>query len=340
MKQSIIILTFGLILFSCEKSEFWYSEGETFFLKSEGAVMPVWVTGNTSSGIFVIVNHGGPGLTSGYGFHTTTAFKRLEEQYAMVYWDQRMSGMSKGDPITGDLTIAQHVEDLDKLITIIQDRYTPQSLFMFGHSWGGGLAIEYLGQGNNETPFNGWIDTDGSLQDKWEMDLKREWQLPKAQERLTETGEQKWQDILDWWLENPNPDEGDNEPYFFTGQLDGYVYDGEKADELNPYSKLEQHFFSPYQPLSWTDDYQYTNFMAGYDFIPNAKNITIPSLMIWGKEDGAVPFQVSDSLFALLATPEEDKFLLQLEECGHSPHYEKPNEFFDAVFNFVEQYKN
>ena len=128
--------------------------------------------------------------------------------------------MSKGDPNTGDLTILQHVLDLEKLATIIRDRYQPQSLFVLGHSWGGGLAIEYLGRNDNQVGINGWINVDGSVQDKWEMDLKEEWQIPRAQAKYDETGDESWLEIIEWWEENPYPDEGDNEPYRFAGRLD------------------------------------------------------------------------------------------------------------------------
>lgn len=85
-------------------------------------------------------------------------------------------------------TIMQHVIDLDRVVTLIEDKYAPNSLFLFGHSWGGGLLIEYLGgEVADQTKFNGWIDEDGSLQDKWEMDLKREWQIPRAQVKYDET---------------------------------------------------------------------------------------------------------------------------------------------------------
>ncbi len=245
MKKYLYIALAFFLFHSCEKTEMWNEAGETFFLKSEGAVMPVWVTGNTGSGTFIIVNHGGPGNTSGYEFHKTRSFRDLEEDYALVYWDQRMAGMAKGDPNTGDLTILQHVLDLEKLVTIIRDRYIPQSLFMLGHSWGGGLAIEYLGRNQNQTLFNGWIDVDGSVQDYWEMDLKEEWQIPRAQAKYDETGDESWLEIIDWWAENPFPDEGDNEPYRFAGRLGAYVYDAERAEAMNPYSGAEAHFLPP-----------------------------------------------------------------------------------------------
>ena len=139
MKYSIILsLLLAVVLSACQTRGDFLTEGEYLYLESEDAVMPIWVTGNMESGIFIITNHGGPGNTSGHEFHRHIhVFQELEKKYALVYWDQRMSGFAKGDPTRETLNIQQHVDDLDKLVTLVQTRYNPQSLFMYGHSWEG-----------------------------------------------------------------------------------------------------------------------------------------------------------------------------------------------------------
>lgn len=340
MKNLIFITTLFITICSCEKTENWNTEGETLFLKTDGAVLPIWVNGNIESGVFIFCNHGGPGFgTSAFEFHSNTSFKNLEEKYAVVYYDQRFAGNSKGDPITGSITIQHHVTDLDRVITLIDKMYSPKSKFIYGHSWGGGLTINYLGWEGFNQNINGWIDSDGSLQDRWEMELKREWQVPAAQAKYDETGDDKWLEVIKWWDENPFPDEGDDEPYVYIGWFERWLYNEENAKALNPNSSLEKHFSSPFQLMSSSDSYDYTNFVAGYDFMPAAQKITQPALLIWGREDGAVPYQVADSLYQLIQTPEDDKFKYILEECCHTPHYEKPDEFYDYVVDFVEKYK-
>ena len=51
---------------SCQKEEITLSDNakDHFFLKSDGAEMPVWVEGNTESKTLVIFLHGGPGGSS------------------------------------------------------------------------------------------------------------------------------------------------------------------------------------------------------------------------------------------------------------------------------------
>ncbi|WP_281616245.1 alpha/beta hydrolase [Flammeovirga sp. SubArs3] len=344
MKLYLLPLLATLIGFtSCNRNDedaYDYKDGEFFYLENKGAFMPVWVVGNVDSGIFIITNHGGPGYDSGMNFHTATeSFQQLEKEYALVYWDQRMAGSSKGNPSLEDLTIEQHVEDLEKLVTLIEHKYAPKSMFMYGHSWGGGLSILYMGKDENQSKFNGWIDEDGAIQDKYEMELKREWIVPRAEAKYEATDDKKWKEVIQWWEDHPNPNESMDEPYQHVRMLEGYIYDKETSDALHNNSVFEQRFLASYS-FGWLhNQYEDFNFMAHYDFMPRAKNIIIPTLLIWGKEDGAVPVAVSDTVYSLVNTPIEDKYKVQLDECAHAPHWEKPYIWTDEVRAFIEEYK-
>ncbi|HSR34632.1 MAG TPA: hypothetical protein VLY63_29020, partial [Anaerolineae bacterium] len=78
-----------------------------FWVERNNARMPVWVRGNTASSTFIVFNHGGPGSTGtaesifevnpGNGkLGHASPVQALESDYAVVYWDQRHSGMSRG----------------------------------------------------------------------------------------------------------------------------------------------------------------------------------------------------------------------------------------------------
>jgi len=333
------ILICGFItLLSCEESE-WLSEGDTFYLKNKEAVMPVWVTGNIASGIFIIVNHGGAGFATSLDFHQATSFKELEKDYALVYWDQRMSGMSKDDPKISDLSIALHIEDLEKLLILIQDKYSPSSLFIYGHSWGGGLSLAFLGSENNQQMFKGWINEDGGLQDRYEMVLREAWTVEKANEKYAETGDEKWLEIEEWWNNNPNANEGDLEPFQFVRDLGGFIFDEEAANAQHNVNRFNKTFRSPYS-FNWKGvQYDDTRWLAGYDFMPDARSIEIPTLTVWGNEDGSVPIGIGDTLQTLLSTPVQDRYYFTFDECAHSPHWEKSIEFYNLVNDFITTYK-
>jgi predicted alpha/beta-fold hydrolase len=135
--QLLFFLMIAGLLSSCEKELL--TEGDYFFLRSEGADMPVWVRGNKNAQVFILVLHGGPGsyVSEYIGM---PSFNSLEKEYTVVYWDQRASGDSQGNAKPESLTREQFVQDLDKLVALIRNKYNQPTLFLLGHSWGGALG--------------------------------------------------------------------------------------------------------------------------------------------------------------------------------------------------------
>jgi pimeloyl-ACP methyl ester carboxylesterase len=58
-----------------------------------------------------------------------------------------------------------------------------------------------------------------------------------------------------------------------------------------------------------------------------------PVLLVWGRNDTTVPFVHSDDLRA--AVPQAEFHVI--EECGHIPHYEKPEEFNPILLEFLKK---
>jgi pimeloyl-ACP methyl ester carboxylesterase len=58
-----------------------------------------------------------------------------------------------------------------------------------------------------------------------------------------------------------------------------------------------------------------------------------PVLLLWGRNDPTVPFKHSDVLRAAMPRVEFHVF----ENCGHIPHYEKPEEFNPILLDFVRK---
>ena len=63
------------------------------------------------------------------------------------------------------------------------------------------------------------------------------------------------------------------------------------------------------------------------------RDIQAPSLLIWGKQDVVTPPEAAKQFDQLLA----DSRLVWLDECGHVPMVEKPDEFAAELLKFVGQ---
>jgi pimeloyl-ACP methyl ester carboxylesterase len=84
----------------------------------------------------VVVLHGGPGYSMAY---LRPHLSRLAEQRTVIYYDQRGSGRSTVTDEPSSINMARHIEDLET----VREFFGLERLALLGHSWGAGLAAQY-----------------------------------------------------------------------------------------------------------------------------------------------------------------------------------------------------
>lgn len=67
------------------------------------------------------------------------------------------------------------------------------------------------------------------------------------------------------------------------------------------------------------------------EIIPRLKNITAPTLILWGRQDKVIPLTVGELLHQAIP----NSTLEVLEQCGHIPHEEKPEETIARISKFL-----
>jgi Predicted hydrolases or acyltransferases (alpha/beta hydrolase superfamily) len=67
------------------------------------------------------------------------------------------------------------------------------------------------------------------------------------------------------------------------------------------------------------------------DLIKRYKDITVPTLIIWGRQDKVIPLKVGQMLNRDIL----NSTLKIIEECGHAPQEEKPEETVPLVLEFL-----
>jgi len=86
----------------------------------------------------VIVVHGGPG----WDYRGLLPLKDLADEYYVVFYDQRGTGLSpRVDP--GGITLESSLQDLDSMVNHFGKG---RKVALIGHSWGGMLVAGYLGR--------------------------------------------------------------------------------------------------------------------------------------------------------------------------------------------------
>jgi pimeloyl-ACP methyl ester carboxylesterase len=63
------------------------------------------------------------------------------------------------------------------------------------------------------------------------------------------------------------------------------------------------------------------------------KTIEVPTLILWGSEDPAIPVEQARRLHQDIRT----SWLVVIPRCGHVPHEEAPEESLRAILDFLER---
>jgi pimeloyl-ACP methyl ester carboxylesterase len=339
MKKNIIliILLIGFFLGACNDQLLndEYKGGDWFYLENNGAVMPVWVRGNKSSNVFIIFLHGGPGTTS-LDIAISPAHKQLQNDYALVYYDQRLSGGAQGNAKPESLTLEQFVEDLEKIVYLVRYKYKNPTIFLMGHSWGGGLGTAYLLSTENQKYISGWIG--GDTAHNWEegMILSWEWVKNKANAKIDAGIDVNyWKKELDWYnTASYTWDNFLNRHVNNVDKLDGYYYNSSNNTDFPRWTApLPLLFFLYFNNMQKQFNLEKLNLSS------QMYRITIPSMILWGRHDGIFPVELAQDAYDSLGTDSNNKYLCIFEYSAHSPLREEPDLFVFKVKEFIEKYR-
>ncbi len=347
MKQSLtgnikigFLAIVTLLVNACSNDHTLSNLDATVFVRHKGADMPAYIKGNANEKIFLITLHGGPGGL-GLGFRGN-AFNQIEDNYGVVYFDQRGSGMSQGNYSEDDVTIDLMAEDVLALVKVIKRMYGNDSrFFLLGHSWGGALGPATLLKEQSE--FLGWINVDGSHNPK---DLYFEYirNFERVAEAQIELGNSVpfWESVYDE-LDKVDRTTVSLEDFNRLNILAFDAEDSLKKDDFINGSENGNLKVSDYNILTfiWNllkiqsilDD----DIIGELSFTEQLSEITIPSLILWGRYDMVVPEFYAQQAFDNLGA--SDKKLVFFERSGHSPMFTEPNRFADEVLQFINQNK-
>ena len=319
-----------------------YNEAEYFWIRNAGADMPVMVRGAAESGVFIIYNHGGPG-GSGVLESNLEAFQQLEGDYAMVYWDQRVSGNAQGDVEPAEIELDTFLADLDLLVDTIDERYAPSAIFMLGHSWGGTLSAAYVSEPSHQAKLAGWIEVDGGHDMPRMHALSLAWVDAHAEAEIAAGRElERWTEARAWIAAAPEPASWGLDEYLgflpYLRAAEPYWYD----EAERPPAEIGKFVFA--SPISFALLFNpgalLPNFnILAFDFsTPEAMGqIELPTLILWGEHDGVSPPEMA--LDAYEAIPAADKQMIVYESAGHSPHAERTTAFVADVGAFIEAHR-
>ncbi len=299
------------------------------------ATMPVVVRGNVGSKVLVLFLHGGPGGSAQLKIGLE-AFNQLESLYEVVYWDQRGSGESRGGVNRRFMNLTQYVQDLDGLVDELMIRYPGKSLFLLGHSWGGCLATAYLADANRAAKIAGWINAAGAYNNPRGDSLSAEWIIQHSENMIAaHQRRSRWRRALKWYSRHPDFTSEEIKHYRFVKKAHGY--------SITPKGDAPGYSFwdfvrTPRKVIRYYVNYKRTLnrfIISEIDLSSVLAELTLPTLIIWGKDDGVIPDALATEAYSLLGTPDTSKRLHLMPQAAHMLFFDQPEKFSAAVTNFI-----
>jgi pimeloyl-ACP methyl ester carboxylesterase len=347
MKKIIFNLLIIIGLSGCQEEQI--SIGTTvndnFFLENKGVSMPVKVIGNTKSKTFMMIIHGGPG-GSAIDYRSDYIKQNIENQCAVVYWDQRNAGASQGGANGTYFKLENYIEDFEKVISVLKQRYGKDiSIFVNGHSWGGYLTPAFLSTKNNQELVKGWIQTDGAHNFNLINKYSQQMLLDKAKiEIAANKNVAKWTEIRNYC-------NGLKLPLDFQGWVDFNAIGTQAMDvttEANTKVILPsqaQRYIQNNAPITSTllqaiyNPVTVDMIKETYVRAPiNLGVIKIPTLLLFGKYDYICPPQLADDIESKIQSKYKKKIIFQ--KSTHSPMIGvEEAEYWTEIMQFINKFK-
>jgi proline iminopeptidase len=255
----------------------------------------------------VVVLHGGPGAHHDY---LLPYFAWLADEFHLFLYDQRGGGRSR---VRRPTTIGwrDHVADLETL----RREWELDRPALLGYSWGGLLALLYAADHSAHVgalalvaPAAAW----GDYQHRFKHEFERRSHSPEVERMRRE-------------LEDSHLESRDPRAYRqrrFDLSVAGYFKDPRKARDLTPFKVQAQAQHHTWASLGG----------QGPELRRKLVSLRVPTLILHGRHD-PIPLEWAEELASVLPTAR----LHVLEESGHVPYVEQPEETFSTIREFLSR---
>ena len=354
MFRSINIVLISLLtLVACsKKTDPGAGQLDNFYqVKTDGIALPVRVTGKATSDVALILTHGGPGGSS-ETFRFTKGIRNLESNFKIIYWDQRGSGITQGNPAIDQITAEQFAKDLDAIVEFTKQVIGAKSIFLLGHSWGGGLTSLYLTEDPaRQAKLKGYINVNGAYNVPGGLAASRQWVINGAMAQISAHKEvDYWKKALNFYTDNPMINSNNFFSHLaYVSKLKGGAWSSAKNEKsYMPHFEITAFLNNPYF-ITKHITYQGQPIYVSMNLTPQIHNIKLPTLLIWGNHDGLLPpHQVPndpngtalvEDFLAHIGTPSTDVRYIEYMNSAHQPMAEEGPKFANDLTQFINKYK-
>jgi pimeloyl-ACP methyl ester carboxylesterase len=287
-----------------------------------GVEQRLWFRGIDVDRPAVILLHGGPGASEAALFRRFNA--ALEDEFLMVYWEQRGTGRSYRSTIPPEsMTIDRFVRDLDDVVELVRGRFDKRRVVLLGHSWGSAIGLLYAARHPEKVAAYVGVGQVADMRDGER--LSYEFALQEARRR-------KHRDAIDAlraigppphtvsrmltsrrWVERFG---GSFHADLSTGRLIWAALQTDEANLIDLIKFGEGNRFS--LKHLWTE-------FRNVDLDDRLTKFEVPIVFMLGRYDHQVPAVLAARYFERIEAPA--KRLIWFENSAHNPPFEEPARF-------------
>jgi proline iminopeptidase len=256
----------------------------------------------------ILLLHGGPGASHDY---LLPQMLELAHDHRLVTYDQRGGGRSKHDDDRATIGWREQVAD----VALVAAELDVAPLTIVGYSWGGLLAMLYTIEANGgrvaPPPERlALIDpapATRAYRDQFEREFARRQASPAIAALRAE--------LQSSGLRDRDPDAFRQRTFELS--VAGYFADPARAHDLTPFrvtGRVQQSIWSS---------------LGDYDLLPDLRRLRVPAFVSHGRQD-PIPLASSEEVARALDTD-----CVVLEDCGHVPYVEQPEQLFPPLQAFL-----
>lgn len=307
------------------------SIAEVHALRLGGIEQWVMIRGRDRANPVLVLLHGGPGMSEMPLFRTFNA--ELEDQFTVVYWDQRGAGKSFSRKVPKEsMTVEQFIADLDELVEWVRVRLACAKVVILGHSWGTVLGVLYCAR----FPEKVTLYVGGAQIGDWNageegsyafaLEEARKLNNEKALKALQRMGPPPHSaaNLMKErvWIQRM---EGALGPRTMWGML--RTFGGGPERSLLDIAPTFRGFRFSLQAM-WPE-------LSTFKLLDQATELRLPAIFFLGRQDHWVPPEVSVAFIDELRAPSKE--IVWFEESGHEMFVDEPEKFNATMLGRVRE---
>jgi proline iminopeptidase len=303
LHRFLVLVSLTVLLFGCEGTKELYVEEGTRAINGTELYYKILGEGEP-----IVVLHGGPGLDHSYFL---PQMSELAKTHKLIFFDQRLCGRSSGNVDSSSISMDHFVEDLEG----IREGFELGEMNLMAHSWGGVLAMFYARKYPENLRSLMLVNT-GAASSEFQQEsarllasrFTREDSVARAEVMQSEGFKQRTPTAL---------------AELFRISFRTVFHDRSLADSLT--LELQPTFAENNPKLG----YLFKD-LVSYDLHQDLAKIKCPTLIVHGDSDASV----MEAIAKIRESIRGSKFSL-LENCGHFPFIESPDDFFAQIRSFL-----